>query len=103
MREHLPVVLAAFLDVDHKDLLHPECGLREIVKLKRRPKHQAWVVAPQRNQQVIELAKEGRRRRLGSILDENNKSPSPVNEVVEQKVCLLREPAIELELSFVKP
>jgi len=31
MREHLPVILATFLNIDDEDLLYPERRLREVV------------------------------------------------------------------------
>lgn len=36
--EHLPVVFATFLNVDHKDLLKPEAQLSEGIELMQRAK-----------------------------------------------------------------
>lgn len=45
--QHLPVVLATLLDVDHKDLLEPETELREDVELVQRAELTVWPESPE--------------------------------------------------------
>ena len=58
MSEHLPVILAPFLDVDNNELLHPEAPLRQDVALHDWIDLADWPVGPQllEVQVVVRLA-----------------------------------------------
>lgn len=45
--QHLPVVLATLLNVDHKDLLEPEAELREGVELVQSADLTVWPEGPE--------------------------------------------------------
>lgn len=69
--QHLPVVFATLLNVDHKDLLEPEAELREDVELVQGTELTIWPEGPEvpevqpRGRVVVEIL----RVRLESAVD----------------------------------
>ncbi len=47
MREHLSVVFPALFNVDHHDLLQPECELDKDIELQTAADFPVWPVSPQ--------------------------------------------------------